>query len=73
VSYSPGLIPSDFHLLLHLKKLLAGKRLDDNDEVQEEVMTRFKGQAAGFSDSAIQKLVQRLTINVWTVMTTVEK
>jgi hypothetical protein len=30
---------------------------DDDDEVQEEVMTWFKGQAADFYDSEIQKLV----------------
>jgi hypothetical protein len=32
----------------------------DNDEVQEEVMTWFKGQAAEFYDLGIQKLVPRL-------------
>ena len=47
------------HLFLHLKKHLAGKKFDDDDEVQE-VMTWFKGLAAGFYDSWIQKLVQRL-------------
>ena len=57
---SPELVPSDFHLFLHLKKHLAGKKFDDDDEVQEEVMTRFKGQAADFYDSGIQKLVPRL-------------
>jgi len=36
------------------------KKFDDDDEVQEEVMTRFKGQAADFYDSGIQKLVPRL-------------
>ena len=35
--YSPDLAPSDFHLFLHLKKHLAGKKFDD-DEVQDEVM-----------------------------------
>ena len=48
------------NLFLHLKKQLAGKKFDDDDEVQEEVMTRFKGQAADFYDSGIQKLVPRL-------------
>jgi hypothetical protein len=48
------------HLFLNLKKHLAGKKLDDDDEVQEEVMTWFKGQAADFCDSEIQKLVPRL-------------
>ena len=57
--YSPYLAPSDFHLFLHLKKHLAGKKFDDDDEVQEEVMTWFKGQAANFYDSGIQKLVPR--------------
>jgi len=32
----------------------------DDDEVQEEVMTWFKGHAADFYDSGIQKLVPRL-------------
>ena len=32
-------------------------RTDVHDEVQEEVMTLFKGQAADFYDSGIQKLV----------------
>jgi hypothetical protein len=46
------------HLFLHLK--LAGKKFDDDDEVQEEVMTWFKGLAADFCDLRIQKLVPRL-------------
>jgi hypothetical protein len=54
------LAPSDFHLFLHLKKHLAGKNFDDDDEVQEVVMTWFKGQAADFYDSGIQKLVLKL-------------
>jgi len=47
-------------LFLHLKKRLAEKKFDDDDEVQEEVTTWFKGQAADFYDSGIQKLVPRL-------------
>jgi hypothetical protein len=47
-------------LFLHLKKHIAWKNFDDDDEVQEEVMTWFKGQAAGFYDSGIQMLVPRL-------------
>jgi len=31
----------------------------NDDEMQEEVMTWFKGQAADFYDSGIQKLVPR--------------
>jgi len=47
-------------LILHLKKQLAGKKFDDDDEVQEEVMTWSKGLAADFYDSGVQKLVPRL-------------
>jgi len=57
--YSPDLTPSNFHLFLHLKKHLAGKKFNDDDEVQE-VMRRFNGLAADFCDSEIQKLVPRL-------------
>jgi len=35
-------------------------RTDVHDKVQEEVMARFKGQAADFYDSGIHKLVPRL-------------
>jgi hypothetical protein len=49
--YTPDLAPSDFQLFLHLKKHLAGKTFDDDDEVQEEVMMWFKGQAADFYDT----------------------
>jgi hypothetical protein len=47
-------------LFLHLKEHLARKKFDDDDEVQEEVMTWFKGQAADFYDTGIEKLVPRL-------------
>jgi histone-lysine N-methyltransferase SETMAR len=58
--YSPDLAPSDFHLFLHLKERLPGKKFDEDDEVQEEVMTWFKVQVADFYDSGKQKLVLRL-------------
>lgn len=58
--HSPDLAPSDFHLFLHLKQYLAGKKFDDDDEVKEEVMTWFKGLGADFYDTGIQKLVPRL-------------
>jgi hypothetical protein len=45
------LAPSDFHLFFHLKKHLAGKKFDDDDEVQAEVMTWFKGQATDFHEA----------------------
>ena len=58
--YSPDLAPSDFHLFLYLKKHIAGKKFDDDDEVQEEVMTWFKGQAADFYASGDTEAVPRL-------------
>ena len=47
-------------MFLHLKKHLAGKKFDDDDEMQEEVMTWFRELAADFYDSGMQKLVPRL-------------
>jgi len=35
-------------------------KFNDDDEVQEEVMTWFKGQVADFYDSGIEKLISRL-------------
>jgi len=55
--YSLDLAPSDFRVFLHLKKHLTGRKFDDDDEVQEEVMTWFKGPTA---ESRIQELVPRL-------------
>ena len=46
-------------MFLHIKKHLAGKKFDDDDEVQE-VMTWFKELTADFYDSGIQKLVPSL-------------
>jgi hypothetical protein len=47
-------------LFLHLKKHLAGKKFYDDDEVQDEVITWFKGLVADFYNSGKQKLVPRL-------------
>jgi hypothetical protein len=47
-------------MFLHLKKHLPEKKFYEGDEVQEEVMTWFKGQTTDFYDSGIQKLVPRL-------------
>jgi hypothetical protein len=57
--YSPDLAPRDFHLFLHPKKHLAGKKFDGDDEVQE-VMTWFIGQAADCYDAGKMELVPRL-------------
>jgi len=61
-------------LFLHLKKHLAGKIFDDDDdEVQERVMTWFKGQTADFYDSGIQKLVPGLNKCLYNAGDYVEK
>jgi len=68
LDHTPDLASKDLQLFLHLKKYLAGKKFDDDDdEVQEEVMTWFKVQAAEFYDSGIQKLVLQDLINVCTM------
>ena len=57
-----SIVPGDetwgFHHTPESKQ--AGKKFDDDYEVQEEVMTWFKGLAADFYGSGIQKLVPRL-------------
>jgi len=35
--YSAVLAPSDYHLFLHLKKFLGGKRFDDGDDLKDAV------------------------------------
>jgi hypothetical protein len=46
-------------LFLHLKKHLAGKKFDVDDEAQEEIITWLREQAADFYDSGIQRLATR--------------
>jgi len=58
-------------MFLILKKHPAGKKFND-DEVQEEVMMWFTGQAADFYDSGYRSWFQDL-INVWKIPATVEK
>jgi histone-lysine N-methyltransferase SETMAR len=55
--YSPDLVPSDFHVFLHLKTFLGGRRFHDDNEVKEAVNTWFASQAASFYAAGIQKLV----------------
>jgi hypothetical protein len=58
-SYSPDLAPSDFHMFLHLKTFLGGRRFHDYNDVKEAVNTWFALQAASFYNAGIQKLVPR--------------
>ncbi|GFT99242.1 mariner Mos1 transposase [Trichonephila clavipes] len=57
--YSPDLAPSDFHLFLHLKSFLAGKHLNNDKELKENVFNWLKTQAATFYEEGIEKLVPR--------------
>jgi len=68
--YSPDLAPSDFHLFLHLKSFLVGRRF--HDEVKEVVDTCFASKAASFYNEGIQKLVQRYD-NASTMVETMSK
>ena len=55
-----GLRAQQFPFVSSPKGTSRWENFDDDDEVQEEIMTRFKGQAADFYDLGIQKLVPRL-------------
>ena len=58
-SYSLDLAPSDFHLFLHLKKLLSGQRFKNDRESEMTATWLFQSQAADVYDPGIQKLVPR--------------
>jgi len=60
----------NFRLFLRLKKHLAGKKFDDDDEVEEEVMTWFKGQTS--MTQGHRSWYQDL-ISVWTMPATMLK
>jgi histone-lysine N-methyltransferase SETMAR len=57
-TFKPDLAPSDFHVFLHLKTFLGGRRFH-NDEVKEAVNMWSALQVASFYDVRIQKLVPR--------------
>jgi hypothetical protein len=61
-AHSSDLAPSNFHLLSHLKKHLAGQRFQQDEEVKNEVVMWLCTPAAQFYDIGIQKLVPRLNI-----------
>ena len=57
--YSPDLAPRDFHLFLHLKKFLAGKRFYDNDDLKDAVQKWLTSQAAALYEEGIEKRLPR--------------
>jgi hypothetical protein len=50
--YSPDLVPSDFHVFLHPKTFLGGRRFHD-DEVKETINTWFVSQVVSFYNAGI--------------------
>jgi hypothetical protein len=54
------MVTQRFPLVSSPKETSRWEKFDDDDEVLEEVMACFKGQAADFYDSVIQKLAPRL-------------
>ena len=62
----------NLHLFFHLKKHLAGKKFDDDDELQEEVMTWFKGRRQTSMTRGYRSWLQDL-IDVWTMPATMLK
>ena len=58
-SYGPDLTPSDFHLFLHLKTFLGGKRFDNDDDLKDVVHKWLTKQAAGFYEEGTHKTVPR--------------
>ena len=69
--YSPDLAPSDFHLFLHLKKFLGGKRFDDDDDLKDAVQKWLTSQAAAFYEEDYKNLcpvtisASLMTANMW--------
>ena len=57
--YSPDQAPSDFHLFLHLKKFLGGKRFDDDEDLKDAVQKWLTSQAAAFYEEGTQKHLPR--------------
>ena len=57
--YSPDLAPSDYFLFPNLKKHLAGKRYESDDDVIFAVEDFFEGQEENFYATGIQALQQR--------------
>ena len=54
--YSPDLVPSDYHLFLHLK-FLGGKWFDDDDDLKDAVQKWLTSQVAALYEEGIQNLV----------------
>jgi hypothetical protein len=65
-------VTSDFHVFLHLKTFLGGRRFHD-DEVKEAINTWFASQMASFYDAGIQNLIPPPTTSASTMVETMLK
>jgi hypothetical protein len=59
-THSPDLTSRDLHLLLGLKKHLAGQKFHEDEEVTNEVTTWLHVKAVEFYGIGIQILIPRL-------------
>ena len=59
---SSDLAPSDFHLFLHRRKFLGGKRFDDDNDLKDAVQKWLTSQAAAFYEEGIQNYDKFLNI-----------
>lgn len=57
--YSPDLAPSDFHLFLHMKRELGGRRFACDDDAKNAVNLWLSSLASSFFEAGINKLVSR--------------
>ena len=59
--YSPNLAPSDYYLFADLKKMLAGKKFNTNEEVIAETEANFEAKDKSFYKEGVETLERRWT------------
>jgi hypothetical protein len=57
--YSPGFVPSDFHVIDPPKRHLGGKFFADDEEVETEVRERLRQQSKDFYATGFDAMVKR--------------
>jgi histone-lysine N-methyltransferase SETMAR len=57
--YSPGLVPSDFHLFGPVQNHLGAKRFADDEEVETEVRKWLRQQSKDFYATGFDAMVKR--------------
>ncbi|CAH2106941.1 unnamed protein product [Euphydryas editha] len=58
--YSPDLAPSDFFLFSDLKKILAGKKFNADEEVIAEIEVYFEAKHKSYYKNGIEKFGRSL-------------